>query len=207
MLAPGATASKFHKEDLTVEQMKCLCVDTELNTWVIDFYLTLLEAYLQSFETHSISTPGIVIYRLDFIALLTSTPNRVINVERVAKGYMKVNIFIGVSKLFIPCNPTGHWVWIEVLLDEHVLLYHDSLQTVNNDDFRFFTEAVLTYLRRSATLWGVPLNRLWQRRIVTKEPKQNNGTDCGVFTCMGIDFASAGLSLAHVNAANMPLFR
>jgi hypothetical protein len=158
-LAPGATASKYQKETVTVEQMKCLRVDTCLSTFVIDFYLTLLQAYLQRFEAQSISTPSIVIYRLDFIALLTSTPNRVIDVERVVRGYTNLNIFIGVSKLFIPCNPTDHWVWIEVLMDEHVLLYHDSLRTVNDDDFRFFTTTVLDYLRQSATLWGVPLNR------------------------------------------------
>ena len=54
--------------------------------------------------------------------------------------------------------------------------------------------------------WAEVPTQVWGDGGVCVTPQQNNGEDCGVFTCYFANYISAGKALAF-SALDMPLFR
>lgn len=109
------------------------------------------------------------------------------NVSDWSKHAPGSNLF-DLDKIFFPVNiKKVHWALIVVFINEKRIQFYDSLKEV------FCLDAILNYLNDE---WkrlheGEELPNLKDWKIVTSTtgiPKQENGFDCGVFTCMFADY-------------------
>ncbi len=94
------------------------------------------------------------------------------------------------DKIFIPVNiNNNHWACVVIFFQEERIQYYDSLgwEGVN------YMKAVFQYLQDE---WmekhdGQKMPNVDRWKLVsttTDTPKQENGFDCGVYTCMYADF-------------------
>ena len=123
-------------------------------------------------------------------------------VRRWSRNVPGGDIF-SLDKVVFPVNLGGvHWVCIVAFMQKKEIEYHDSLGYRTNDEKENllrngekYMKAILSYLenehlrfkkRHMSDDHWVLLNRL-------DTPKQDNGNDCGVYTCMTADFRSLDL--------------
>jgi sentrin-specific protease 1 len=125
------------------------------------------------------------------------------NVKRWSKKVPGKDIF-GLDKVFFPCNINMmHWTCVVIFMQEKRIQFYDSM----GGDGYHYTEGLLKYLKDEwASKKGGELPDLDKWTIVGAEkriPRQKNGYDCGVFTCMFADFLSMNRPLTfnqtHIN--------
>ena len=105
--------------------------------------------------------------------------------------------------MFFPINISGiHWVLITVNIQEKRINYLDSLVTSANTDAYCvdFTDRIRNYLKQE---WEKnKIKEPWvDKDWITKFPKevtpqQKNGSDCGVYVCMFMDYYLEGKKLS-----------
>jgi sentrin-specific protease 1 len=102
------------------------------------------------------------------------------------------------KRLYIPLNVGGvHWVLVVVDLNQNTVEYFDSMYR------RRRTPAEVTKI---IELFDYKLNKQLIFSVV-RGPQQQNGYDCGVFTCMIALFHSQGVPLSILVQKDMPLYR
>jgi sentrin-specific protease 1 len=113
------------------------------------------------------------------------------NVKRWSKNVPGKDIF-GLDKVFIPVNMSNvHWTCVVIFVQERKIQFFDSMA----GDGMYYMKALLQYLKDE---WasknnGQELPHLSEWKLVSTTldtPRQKNGYDCGVFTCMFADFLS-----------------
>jgi hypothetical protein len=119
------------------------------------------------------------------------------NVKRWSKKVPGKDIF-ALDKIFFTCNVSqSHWTCAVVFMEEKRIQYYDSL----GSDGYGYTKGLMRYLEDewAAKKGGGELPDKDQWTIVGGEdsvPHQENGYDCGVFTCMFGDFLSLNRPLS-----------
>ena len=116
-------------------------------------------------------------------------------VSRWSKRQAPGGDIFALDKIGIPVNCGGvHWVAIVVYVQERRIQFHDSLC----GDGREYLLMVLSYLENEhQQKKKEPLPGPWTLVQVSDSPEQNNGNDCGVFTCMAIDYLSINSPLDY----------
>jgi sentrin-specific protease 1 len=118
------------------------------------------------------------------------------NVKRWSKNVPGKDIF-ALDKIFIPVNMSNvHWACAVIYIQDRKIQFFDSM----GGDGMYYMKALLQYLKDE---WATKNNSqelpaLSEWRLITctaDTPKQENGFDCGVFTCMFADFLSVGYPL------------
>lgn len=112
------------------------------------------------------------------------------NVKRWSKKVPGKDIF-DLDKIIFPINQgNAHWICVVAFIPEKRIQMYDSL----GGDGMMYLEAIFKYLqdehvdKKKALL---PQIDEWQLISTTRDtPRQRNGFDCGVFTCMFADFLS-----------------
>ena len=112
--------------------------------------------------------------------------------SRVSRWTEDVDIFF-YDWIFIPCNVSeSHWICFGIFLEERTIEVFDSLP---QKDISYDThlKSLLLYLSdEHYHRKGKPLKDSW--KLYSKSPKntlyQDNGHDCGVYTCMNADIWS-----------------
>jgi sentrin-specific protease 1 len=104
----------------------------------------------------------------------------------------------GLDKVFIPVNVSNtHWTCAVIFVQEKKIQYFDSM----GGDGTYYLKALLEYIKDE---WksmnkGQELPNLAEWKLVgttIDTPRQENGFDCGVFTCMFADFLSMGYAFS-----------
>ena len=186
--------------DVTRGDMLRLCPSVWLNDELINVWMELLN------ERTLAATGGVK--RVHFFNTFFATKlAEGVSVRRWARRF---DIF-ELDKLIVPVHVrSNHWCLAVVFVGEQRIQYYDSLggggMDVLNRLFGYLDGEMQA--RR-----GRCLNRgLWTLVPTTTTPKascpqQNNGCDCGLFTCMAADYiANNQLDLAYDQGA-MPAFR
>ncbi|KAL7564634.1 hypothetical protein ACA910_009323 [Epithemia clementina (nom. ined.)] len=113
------------------------------------------------------------------------------NVKRWSKKVVGKDIF-QLDKVIFPINQGGmHWVCAVAFIQERRIQFYDSLGSSGMDYLRY----ILRYLQdEHLDKKKRPLPDVDDWKLVPCDventPRQLNGYDCGVFTCMFIDFVS-----------------
>jgi len=112
------------------------------------------------------------------------------NVKRWSKKVPGKDIF-NLDKIVIPVNVGRmHWVCVVAYMQEKRIQFYDSMGDAGNDYlqhmFRFLQDEHMDKKKQP-----LPDADSWQLVTCTNDtPRQRNGYDCGVFTCMFADFLS-----------------
>jgi sentrin-specific protease 1 len=115
--------------------------------------------------------------------------------NRWTHGKTIINIFKR-KKLFFPINVDNlHWVLVIVDIEKKVIEYRDSLEDADNLKASAYMQYIETYLdfelknRGNDEVISIEwLSKTWDKLLPQDTPKQNNGSDCGVFVCMYADY-------------------
>ena len=99
------------------------------------------------------------------------------------------------SKIFVPVNIGNyHWALAVVDVERREFRYYDSLGGGGQHYLSALREFLARYARRHS-LHGLEVGR-WSMVPHTSGPRQGNGSDCAVFTCMTAEYLA--LSLIHI---------
>jgi sentrin-specific protease 1 len=118
------------------------------------------------------------------------------NVKRWSKKVPGKDIF-KLDKIFFVCNISGmHWTCVCAFMKEKRIQFYDSMGGSGHD----YVEGVFQYFQdewKSKYDGEMPDVDQWEVNGETPmgTPKQRNGYDCGVFTCMFCDFLSMDRAL------------
>jgi len=119
--------------------------------------------------------------------------------ENVKEWSKKVpgNDIFALDKILFPCNVLKiHWTCVVIFMQEKRIQFYDSMR----GDGYHYSEGLLRYLKDEwAAMKGGELPDADKWSIVgakTGVPRQTNGYDCGVFTCMFADFLSINRPLS-----------
>ncbi|CAD0052491.1 unnamed protein product [Aureobasidium pullulans] len=94
------------------------------------------------------------------------------------------------KRIFFPINPGNHWSLLVICPDNHTIEYLDSLDVGQSEDNRKSTKYInlgRQWLRME--LGDKYVDEEWTT-VDRRSSIQNNGSDCGVFTCLN-GFVSA----------------
>jgi sentrin-specific protease 1 len=125
------------------------------------------------------------------------------NVKRWSKKVPGKDLF-GLNKIFFPINMgNAHWIAACIFMEKKRIEIFDSM----GGSGRVYLDALFQYLKdEHMSKNGSPLPHQDQWELVPTQrdtPRQRNGYDCGVFTCMFADFVSKDCPLVfnqdHIN--------
>jgi len=166
-----------------------------LSDEVISFYFKLLAKRDAELTAENPGRKRSHFFNSFFFAKLIDDDNgyKYSNVKRWGKKAPGGNVLL-LDKVIVPCNlGNSHWTCICAFLKEKKIQYYDSFAGQGNR----YLNALLQYLEDEAKKHGTPFDRDEWELVPTdlhKTPQQQNGYDCGVFTCTCADFLSVGLA-------------
>lgn len=166
----AVVVSKF-QIDITVGDLKTLQDGKWLNDNIIDFYLNMITA----------SEPKVYVWTTHFFTTLQSKGYQ--GVARWAKR-KKLNLF-DLDIVLVPINVLNtHWALACINNVDATIQYIDSLTTTGNYSA---VKLLATYMSEEAKRLNVKAPE-YELHGNVKSPQQNNGSDCGVFTCTNARF-------------------
>jgi len=187
-----------------------------LNDNIIDFYFKLLQERDDIIYEHSVliastsSSSTVIAYRPSyffnafFVTCLTR--NGIYNYSDVSRWTRNIDIFSR-DKGYWPLNFTNlHWALLVIFFQSKEIYYYDSLHM---NGMRFITAFKRWLQDESMNKRGIPLN-INEWRVFhnpTDTPRQENGSDCGVFVIMGARAIAYNQPLSSYNQSGMQLYR
>ena len=102
----------------------------------------------------------------------------------VKKFAKTVKFFADKCRLFIPFHLINHWTLVEVDFSKKKVIYMDPLNGKNDKcfdvimDWLDYRSREMPWEDSSANLMG------WSFEYIRNKPHQQNGNDCGMFTCL-----------------------
>jgi sentrin-specific protease 1 len=164
-----------------------------LNDEVINFYLQMIMSRSQSLD----NLPAVYVFNTFFYTKLTSAEN---SYNMLRRWTRKVDIFSH-DFILIPLHLGMHWTLCSVNCKSKSISYYDSMaggQVNQKGDGHM--KAILSYLQKEhADKKKTPLPNDWRINPVGESqdvnqndriPQQENGSDCGVFTCRFAEYIS-----------------
>lgn len=165
--------------DISSRDLLTLSDGLWLNDNVIDFYLSLV----------SESSDLVYCWTTHFFSTLKSKGYQ--GVARWAKR-RKINV-TEKKKVIVPINiMSTHWAMAVIDNEAKQIRYHDSLSSSGN---RTAVELLALYMEKEAERLLVPPLE-YQLMPNAKTPQQQNGYDCGVFTCTVAKYIARNLDLS-----------
>lgn len=166
-----------------------------LNDEVINFYMNLL---VERSEQNS-NLPKVYCMNTFFIPTLMSRGH-----SGVRRWTRKTDIF-GFDIIPIPVHVGGiHWCMAIIRITDKIIRYYDSMGNPNQP----VLDALEQYLIEEAMdKKKISLDTSdWVKQSVTDCPRQMNGSDCGVFSCMFAEHLSRCAPITFTQS-DMPYFR
>lgn len=163
-----------------------------LNDEVINFYFNLIKERADSIDNY----PNVHIFSTFFYAKLSSGPNAYNMLKRWTR---KVDIFAH-DIILIPVHLGMHWTLISVNCTKKRIAYFDSMNGgLANHGGKKHLKAVYKYLelehqdKKKSPLpadWKINEEGRGDNDEDLNLPQQENGSDCGMFTCKYAEYLS-----------------
>ncbi|CAD2105555.1 sentrin-specific protease 1, putative [Plasmodium vinckei brucechwatti] len=172
---------------LMYSQIKCLIDSRWLNDEIINFYLSMLQEYNEAGIKSGVTyLPKMFTFSTFFFQSLNF--NGSYNYSKVARWTKRKKIdILEYDLILIPLHVGGnHWTLGAInIKDKHIKLY-DSLNMPNRKFFEYMKRYIVDEVKDKKQInidispWTYNPSGLPEEGI----PYQENGYDCGVFTCM-----------------------
>ncbi|KAH8292512.1 hypothetical protein KR054_011176, partial [Drosophila jambulina] len=167
-----------------------------LNDEVINFYMNLL---IERSEQREGELPSVYAMNTFFLQRLTLSGH-----AGVSRWTRRVDLF---SKDIIPVpvhHEGAHWCMAIIHMRDRTIRYYDSMGRHN----QFVLDALESYLQQeSLDKCQVPFDTSgFTIESVQDVPRQSNGYDCGVFSCMFAEYVTRNAKI-NFSQKNMAYFR
>ncbi|SOV16985.1 sentrin-specific protease 1 [Plasmodium sp. gorilla clade G2] len=173
---------------LLYSQIKCLIDTRWLNDEIINFYLSMLQEYNEQYIKNNSLTfiPKIFTFSTFFFQSLNF--NGSYNYSKVSRWTKRkqVDIF-SFDLILIPLHVGGnHWTLGSIHMKDKKICLYDSLNGSNKKFFEYMKRYIVDEMKDKKqkdldiSLWAYSKEGFSEKGI----PHQENGYDCGVFTCM-----------------------
>lgn len=185
------------KLNITRSDIKTLGKDEWLNDNIINCYMNLIQ------ERSNIPTednlPTVYTMNTHFVSRLIESGYK--SVERWTK---RVNIFSFNIILFPVHVNNNHWALVVVDFRQKTIRYYDSMGNTNPK----VLDAIENYLKEeSLSKLKKPFDIVpFKKQNVENIPRQDNGNDCGVFSCIFAEVISRNKQI-NFTQENIPYFR
>ncbi|KAG0263783.1 SUMO1 sentrin specific peptidase 1 [Actinomortierella ambigua] len=181
---------------ITKNDIRTLRPGEWLNDEVINFYGNLIMARSNA----SSALPKVHVFSTFFYKTLSEN-----GYDKVRRWTKKTNIFAK-DYLLIPIHCSGnHWTSAVVDMSKKKISYYDSLLGNNPKCFltlrNYLESESRDKLKRPFDFQG------WENECPKNIPRQQNGFDCGVFTCSFIESKSRGEDTFDFSQADMSYLR
>ncbi|KAF1776760.1 Protein kinase, ATP binding site [Phytophthora cactorum] len=170
--------------DITRRHLQCMLPGTWLNDEVINFYFQMM-----SDRDEALVKAGVLPKRSHFFNSFF---------------YTKIDLF-AMDKIFMPVNVGNmHWCMAVIFMTEKRIQYYDSMHGSGAACLKVLLVAHCLHARylhdESEHKKKQKFNEEGWRLVTTTPdtPQQNNGSDCGVFSCMFADYLSQNKPLSFV---------
>lgn len=183
--------------NITRRDIYTLVGDTWLNDEVINFYMNLLME--RSEQRSSEGLPKVYAMNTFFVPRLLQSGH-----GAVRRWTRKVDIF-SYDVIPVPVHVGQvHWCMAIIHLKQKTIKYYDSMGTPNPR----LLNALEDYLREeSLDKRKEPFDTSkFHKESVADAPRQMNGSDCGVFSCMFAEYITRNRQITF-SQENMPYFR
>ena len=162
---------------------------------IINFYLELIKKRSED-NTH---IPKVYAMNTFFLEKLMQMGH-----SGVSRWTRKVDIF-SYDIILVPVHANGlHWCMTIIHIKDKAIRYYDSMGVSNVT----VLNALNAYLQEeSMDKRNIQIDMShWTIECIQDCPKQSNGSDCGVFSCMFAEFISR-CSVISFDQSHMPYFR
>ncbi|ODQ82354.1 hypothetical protein BABINDRAFT_31423 [Babjeviella inositovora NRRL Y-12698] len=179
--------SKFNL-DVTARDLKTLRNGKWLNDTVIDFYLSLLTDRCMKKGS---KLPKSFAFTTHFFSTLKAKGHA--GVARWAKR-KKVDV-TKMDYVFVPMNiQNAHWALAVINNKERRFQYYDSMRGLSSMDALNRLCDYMTDESKRLGVTGIDYTE-YEMDADVPAPRQENGYDCGVFTCTNVEYLSRGAKL------------
>uniref|UniRef100_A0A1B0CMG9 Ubiquitin-like protease family profile domain-containing protein n=2 Tax=Lutzomyia longipalpis TaxID=7200 RepID=A0A1B0CMG9_LUTLO len=186
--------SKFNL-NITRNDLGTLVGDAWLNDEVINFYMNLLTER----STKAANLPKVYAMNTFFAVRLLQAGH-----GGVKRWTRKVDIFAH-DVIPVPVHVSNvHWCMAIIHMKNRTIRYYDSMGQPNMR----ILDALEQYLKsESLDKKQQPFDmKGWEKECMADAPRQMNGSDCGVFSCMFAEYITRGSEITFTQA-DMPYFR
>ena len=191
----GYKATLMEKFDIPISRKDLETLEglNWLNDEVINFFFQMIAARSRTLD----NLPSVHVFNTFFYSKLTSSTSAFHMLRRWTR---KVDIFSH-DLILIPLHLGMHWTLCCVNCRTKAISYYDSMAGGRvNEKGEVHQQAILAYLRQEhQDKKGSPLSSDWRICPVGESqdvnrnqriPQQENGSDCGVFTCRFAEYIS-----------------
>ncbi|EEY61940.1 SUMO protease, putative [Phytophthora infestans T30-4] len=172
--------------DITRRHLQCMLPRTWLNDEVINFYFQMMSDRDEALFKAGVLPKRSHFFNSFFYTKVSENGYNFINVRRWTR---KIDLF-AMDKIFMPVNIGNmHWCMAVIFMTEKRIQYYDSM----HGSGAACLKVLLRYLHdESEHKKKQKFNdEGWELVTTTPDtPQQNNGSDCGVFSCMFADYLS-----------------
>jgi sentrin-specific protease 1 len=180
---------------------------------VINFWMAMLmerDAHLVASDNSPLKRRSLF-HNTFFVSKLSENGYTYTNVrrwtlERTLKAKCGVKNIFELDKIVMPVNVGGmHWCLAVIYIQEKKIQYYDSMSGSGMSTLKILKRYLV---EEKDNKMKEKLDPAEWTLVPTENgtPQQNNGCDCGVFTCMFADYLGAGEAL-NFSQADMPHFR
>lgn len=183
--------------NITRRDLHTLVGDKWLNDEVINFYMNLLMERSQLKKENGY--PSVHSMNTFFIPRLLQGGH-----QSVRRWTRKIDVF-AYDIIPVPVHVGNvHWCMAIINLKEKYIKYYDSMGQSNKN----VLDALQMYLQQeSIDKKQIEFDMTgWRIESVRDSPKQMNGSDCGVFSCITAEYFSRGANITF-SQEHMPHFR
>ncbi|KZT74848.1 cysteine proteinase [Daedalea quercina L-15889] len=198
--------SKCNREQVTATDLSRLRPNQWLNDEIINFYGQMImaraEASQQNAGSNGRKKPLNVHY---FNTFFWSKLGEGYKKSKLARWTKKIDIFAK-DVILIPINHNNsHWTAAAINFHKRRIESYDSMGMQRRNVFKLLRE----YLNAEhMDKRGRPFDFTgWKDYVLEDTPQQENGFDCGVFTCQFLETLARGEEKFLFKQANMPYLR
>ncbi|KAG6609116.1 putative SUMO protease [Phytophthora cinnamomi] len=172
--------------DITRRHLQVLLPGVWLNDEVINFYFQMMSDRDEALVNAGVLSKRSHFFNSFFFTKVSENGYNFINVRRWTR---KIDLF-AMDKIFMPVNVGNmHWCMAVIFMTEKRIQYYDSMHGSGAQClkvlFRYLHDESEHKKKQKFDEEG------WELVACTPDtPQQNNGSDCGVFSCMFADYLS-----------------
>lgn len=192
---PGEVLVTGFRLTIARKDMSTLADCQWLNDEVVNFYMNMLAE-----RSSQGGYPKVYAFNTFFYPKLAKEGH-----AAVKRWTRRVDLF-SYDIILIPLHFTMHWCLAAVDLRRRHIAYYDSIGGSSGtpaclNDIEAYLEAESLDKRGCGIDWGP-----WCKKVVVDLPRQQNGSDCGVFTCQYAECLARDVEI-RFGQQHMPYFR